>query len=255
MDDDRGLLGPSFVEEDSKPMRDKVNRADWQKLRKELKGTWKKSPAANCKKLREYLGPIDKAESEKMDIVMNYLTGTGFRLGKIKHRCIQALRTAISKERKKRKRKAISEDYIQQINEIIYEKVDAIANNDGVKLIQLDSKENDLIEQYVNESNLNVVSIQLNPREAKKVLSGEEALIVRYQRDQDRFEQRKKYYAQDKEGNDLGFEVLVTKVFQCTIDELQDRGVKRDIVEQMYEEGSFPNDQVDLIRIRKVSSS
>ena len=33
---------------------------------------------------------------------MNYLTGSGFRTGKIKHPCITALRTQMSMERKKR---------------------------------------------------------------------------------------------------------------------------------------------------------
>ncbi len=45
------------------------------------------------------------ASTDKLNVVMNYLTGTGFRTGRIKHSCIQIIRTQISMERKKRKAK------------------------------------------------------------------------------------------------------------------------------------------------------
>lgn len=84
-------------------MKDIVNRADWQKLRKELLGTWKHSPKENIKKLIDFIGDFKSTEIEKLKIVMNYLTGTGFRTGRIKHPSIQRLRSEISIELKKRK--------------------------------------------------------------------------------------------------------------------------------------------------------
>jgi hypothetical protein len=38
---------------------------------------------------------------------MNYLTGTAFRVGRIKHPCISSLRKELSEERKRRKEKGI----------------------------------------------------------------------------------------------------------------------------------------------------
>ena len=85
------------------PINILVKDKEWQKVRESLVGQWTKRPEWCCKQLREYLGPIHKTEDKKLRIVMNYLTGTGFRMEKIKHKCIQKLRSEISAEMKKRK--------------------------------------------------------------------------------------------------------------------------------------------------------
>ena len=88
---------------DKKPMSEIVKRQDWQKLRQELKGTWSSDPEGNVKKLRRWLGNLKICEYNKLRIVMNYLTGTGFRTGRIKHETISQLRADISVEMKRRK--------------------------------------------------------------------------------------------------------------------------------------------------------
>lgn len=89
--------------EQKKSMKQMVNRADWQSLRKSFLGTWKETPSKNISKIRTWLGPLSNAEDEKLRIAMNYLTGTGFRTGRIKHPAISKLRTDISVERRRRK--------------------------------------------------------------------------------------------------------------------------------------------------------
>jgi len=87
------------------PIKELVKDPEWQKVRKSLVGQWKKKPEWCCKQLRKYLGPINKTSIDKLRIVMNYLTGSGFRMGKITHPCITKLRTEVSVEMKKRKAK------------------------------------------------------------------------------------------------------------------------------------------------------
>jgi hypothetical protein len=87
-----------------KPIRDIVKDESWQKVRKSLLGQWNKRPTWCCAQIRSYLGPVSKASDDKLRIVMNYLTGTGFRTGRIKHPCIQSIRDSISKERKRRRK-------------------------------------------------------------------------------------------------------------------------------------------------------
>ncbi len=84
-------------------MRDLVKDPDWQKLRQSLVGTWKLTPEQNVRKIRKYLGPIRKTENRKLTIVMNYLTGSGFRIGRIFHPSITKLRKEVSNEIKRRK--------------------------------------------------------------------------------------------------------------------------------------------------------
>lgn len=91
--------------EAKKPIRDIVKDASWQKVRKSLLGQWKERPEWCCTQLRSYLGAVGSASDDKLRIVMNYLTGTGFRTGNIKHPCISKIRTSISMEIKKRKAK------------------------------------------------------------------------------------------------------------------------------------------------------
>jgi len=88
---------------EAKPMKELVNNPEWQAVRKSLLGQWKEKPTWCCSRLRNYLGSIQSASDDKLSIVMNYLTGSGFRSGTIKHACISALRAQISVERKRRK--------------------------------------------------------------------------------------------------------------------------------------------------------
>jgi len=89
--------------EDKPKMKDLVNRKDWQDLRKSLVGTWSNNPEESCRKLRSWLGTPSTASEEKLRIMMNYLTGTGFRTGRIKHKCIASLRKEVSVALKNKK--------------------------------------------------------------------------------------------------------------------------------------------------------
>lgn len=91
----------SFLQETA--ISELVKDPEWQELRSSLVGTWKKQPDANCRLLRNYLGDIHNCQYYKLKIVMNYLTGSGFRMGTIKHPCIQKLRNDIGQELKERR--------------------------------------------------------------------------------------------------------------------------------------------------------
>ena len=86
-----------------KQIKELVKDPNWQKVRKSLLGHWKKEPEWCCDQLRNYLGPISSTSEDKLRIVRNYLTGTGFRTGLINPECVQKLRGEISAEMKKRK--------------------------------------------------------------------------------------------------------------------------------------------------------
>jgi hypothetical protein len=89
-----------------KDIKEIVKDPEWQKIRESLKGQWKENPEWCIKQLRRYIGPIKTADEKKLKIVLNYLTGTGFRTGTISSRdnpSISKLRGEISAELKKRK--------------------------------------------------------------------------------------------------------------------------------------------------------
>jgi len=90
---------------DQNPKNVLVKSSAWQIVRKSLLGQWAKRPEWCCSQLRKYLGPISTTSNDKIRVVQNYLVGTGFRTGKIKHACISALRSQLSMERKKRQAK------------------------------------------------------------------------------------------------------------------------------------------------------
>jgi hypothetical protein len=83
------------------PMKELVQYPEWQKLRKELLHKWMDQPLENCAKIKHFLG--DNRDIRKLRIVMNYLTGTGFRTGRIKHVCITLIRKEVSAAIKKYK--------------------------------------------------------------------------------------------------------------------------------------------------------
>ncbi len=87
------------------PIKVIVKDPKWQKVRKSLLGKWKTRPDWCCMQLRKYLGPINKTTNDKLRIVQNYLSGSGFRMGKIKHDCILTLRMEVKMEIHKRRSK------------------------------------------------------------------------------------------------------------------------------------------------------
>ena len=88
-----------------KKIKDIVKNKEWQSIRKSLLGQWSERPEWCCLQLRKFLGAITDTSNDKLRIIMNYLTGTGFRTGTIKNKCITKLRMQISMEMKKRKAK------------------------------------------------------------------------------------------------------------------------------------------------------
>jgi hypothetical protein len=90
---------------DENPRNKLVRSEDWQAVRKSLLGQWKEKPDWCCSQLRKYLGNVSSTSNDKIKVVMNYLTGTGFRTGRIKHACISSLRAQMSSEIKRRKAK------------------------------------------------------------------------------------------------------------------------------------------------------
>jgi len=87
---------------DEKPRNILVKSPQWQRLRKSLLGKWAQDPKWCCSQLQKYLGNISNTSNDKIKVVQNYLTGTGFRTGRIKYVCISKMRTLLSSERKKR---------------------------------------------------------------------------------------------------------------------------------------------------------
>ena len=87
---------------DQNPKNKLVGTPEWEAVRKSLLGQWSENPTECCSKLRSFLGPVSGASKDKIQVVQNYLTGTGFRTGRIKHPCISNLRAQLSMERKKR---------------------------------------------------------------------------------------------------------------------------------------------------------
>ena len=85
-------------------IKDIVKDPEWQKVRSELVGKWIDDPSWCCNKLKSFLGPITKTTDKKLRIMMNYLTGSGFRSGKIKANCAKDLRLQVSIELKNRKK-------------------------------------------------------------------------------------------------------------------------------------------------------
>jgi len=92
-----------MTQSNKKPMMELVKNEEWQKVRKSLLGQWKIRPEWCCNQLRKYMGSASSTSDNKLRILMNYLTGTGFRSGLIKPPCVIKLRGEISAEMKKRK--------------------------------------------------------------------------------------------------------------------------------------------------------
>jgi hypothetical protein len=95
------------------PIRELVKDPQWQKVRQSLIGHWIKDTDWCLSQLRKYLGNIKTTSDYKLLIVMNYMIGSGFRMGRIsyiEHPGIGKLRGQISAEIKKRKYRGIFEE-------------------------------------------------------------------------------------------------------------------------------------------------
>lgn len=82
-------------------MREVVSLPEWQALRESLVGTWRETPAANVRKLRAFGG--DLSDPRRVRILLNYLTGSGFRIGIIQHPAITKYRDEVRAARRRHK--------------------------------------------------------------------------------------------------------------------------------------------------------
>jgi hypothetical protein len=64
-------------------IQDIVKIPEWQTLRTYFVGKWKTQPEKNLKMLKEFAGDLTKLSNRRLRIVQNYVTGSGFRIGKI----------------------------------------------------------------------------------------------------------------------------------------------------------------------------
>jgi hypothetical protein len=72
-----------------KDIREIVADPEWQALREEMVGTWRRFAKANVARLAAYVG--DGSDALRVARVYNYLTGTAFRTRMIQHPDIDAL--------------------------------------------------------------------------------------------------------------------------------------------------------------------
>jgi len=92
----------SFLSE-NKPISEIVKDPRWQKCRESLVGKWNKEPEWCCAQLRNYLGPVSSATDVQLRIMWNYLSSSGFRIGRIKHQCATNLKQSVRQEIIRRK--------------------------------------------------------------------------------------------------------------------------------------------------------
>jgi len=64
-------------------IKDIVSLPEWQTLRAYFVGKWKSQPDKNLKMLKIFAGNLKKLSNRRLRIVQNYVTGSGFRIGKI----------------------------------------------------------------------------------------------------------------------------------------------------------------------------
>ena len=64
-------------------IQDIVKIPEWQKLRAYFVGKWTTQPEKNLEMLKEFAGDLTKLSNRRLRIVQNYVTGSGFRIGKI----------------------------------------------------------------------------------------------------------------------------------------------------------------------------
>lgn len=72
--------------------------SEWQSIRSKLVGTWKTNADKNCQILKNYIGDLNTCPNKKLQIVWNYLSSSGFRIGKIGNQCTKILKSKIGEE-------------------------------------------------------------------------------------------------------------------------------------------------------------
>jgi len=91
----KDLYKQGLSPKDVKTLDIKIVVADpeWQKLRSQFVGTWKTNASGNVKLLKAYLD--DYTDPFKIRRVLNYLTGSTFRIGIINNQDIEKLRNKV----------------------------------------------------------------------------------------------------------------------------------------------------------------
>jgi len=78
-------------------IRDIVDNSQWQNVRKSLLNNWKLKPIKNVNILKNYLKTGNGNIKFRALRIYNYLTGTAFRIGMIKHKEIDKLKKEVKR--------------------------------------------------------------------------------------------------------------------------------------------------------------
>ena len=79
-------------------IQDIVKIPEWQELRAYFVGKWKEQPEKNLQMLKDFAGDLTKLSNRRLRVVQNYVTGSGFRIGKISSDEIQKFVEQVRKE-------------------------------------------------------------------------------------------------------------------------------------------------------------
>lgn len=79
-------------------IKDIVQIPEWQKLREYFVGKWTTQPEKNLQMLKDFAGNLKTLSNRRLRIVQNYVTGSGFRIGKISSPSIEKFTDDVRKE-------------------------------------------------------------------------------------------------------------------------------------------------------------
>jgi hypothetical protein len=140
-----------------------------------------------------------------------------------------------------------------QLQPILESKVDAIARHNDLALLAANEREHDLLVNFIESTNLSTSTLSLTPQESQNANDGNEVIVLKYDEEQGKYEQFGVYNTQHLDGRDIvGLRVKVVKLFNTTLRELQQRGFDSAKIDSMFERGMFPDNIIDVLRIKKV---
>lgn len=149
----------------------------------------------------------------------------------------------------------INEECFQRVMApIIEKKIDGYIKDNEFILMEANEQERDVLLNLIEQHSLSSTALRLTDEEAQKAYDGKTVTVVKFGEEQGKYTQSADYNVEKIDGTPTDLRVRVVKLIPSNLRHVERLGLHPAKVQQMYDTGMFPDDKVDVLKVRMIDA-
>lgn len=148
----------------------------------------------------------------------------------------------------------INQECLRRLAPIIEKKIDGYIKDNEFIIMEANERERDVLLNLIEQNGLSSTALRLSDEEAQKAYDGEVVTVVKFGEEQGKYTQSADYNVEKVDGTPTDLQVRVVKLIPSNLAHIERLGHHPHKVQQMYESGMFPDDKVDILKLRMINA-